>query len=198
EKPKIIRQVLNCYNYTNKRFQLGLPIVENPKIILDQEKIKIIKTLVSKKAEEDKFGFQKIKYSIKNTNSYFQFILNPYSKNIEKVEYSVSNLEELIVFLERLMELAKKQNLNYIECFVSSYKPKDQKVFLNAGFNPRGYVPCWRYNKSINFFEDYIVFNFFKGKIDQNMKIIPETEQFLNDINILEDKFKGESEIIRS
>lgn len=184
EKPKIIRQVLNCYNYTNKRYRLGLPIVENPKITLDQEKIKSIKTLVSKKIKEEKFGIQKIKFSIKNTSSYFKFILNTYSKNIEKIEYNIINLEELYVFIEKLQEIIKEMDINYTECFVSSYKPKHQKIFYNTGFRPRGYIPSWNYNKEIEKFEDQIVFNYFKGNIDKNIKIIPETNELLEILNL--------------
>jgi hypothetical protein len=183
DKPKIIRQVLNCYSYTNKRYQLGLPIVENPKFTLDQGKIKTIKALVSNKIKEDRFGFQKIKFFIRNTNSNFEFIINPYSKNIEKIDYNIIDLEELYVFIEKLQEIMKERDINYAECFVSAYKPRQQKIFYNIGFRPRGYVPSWKYNKDKKEFEDQIVFNYFKGSIDKNMKIIPETNELLDNLD---------------
>ena len=43
ENPKIIRQVLNCYQYANKRYHLGVPIIENPTIVLNSQKINEIK-----------------------------------------------------------------------------------------------------------------------------------------------------------
>ena len=39
EKPKIIPQVLNCYKYSNDRYNLGTPIIENPDIKLESEEI---------------------------------------------------------------------------------------------------------------------------------------------------------------
>ncbi len=185
KKPKIIRQVLNCYSYSNRRYQLGLPIVENPKLTLDRNKIKDIKVIVDRKTKEDKFGFQKIRFFIKNKDSYFKFFLNPYSKNIEKIEYNIEDLEELYVFIEKLKEIIEDMDFNYSECFVSSYKPSHQKLFYNAGFIPRGYVPSWKYNKENDRFEDKIVFNYFKGVIDKNIKIIPETNELLDNLNSL-------------
>jgi len=73
-------------------------------------------------------------------------------------------------------------DINYTECFVSSYKPKHQKIFFNAGFRPRGYLPSWKYNYKMEKFEDQIVFNYFKGNIDKNMKIIPETNELLESL----------------
>ncbi|MGB5909608.1 MAG: hypothetical protein WBH31_00305 [Promethearchaeia archaeon] len=197
EKPKIIRQVLNCYSYSNNRYQLGVPIVENPSIRFDQRKIEGIQAKFDSEISEDKYGNQKIKFSIKSKDSYFKFLLNPFSKNIEKVIYNVSNLEELVIFLEKLKELFDHRNINYIECFISSYKPNHQKVFLDAGFKPRGYIPCWRYNKKENSFEDCVIFNLFKGIIDKELKIIPETEEMLNNINIFEKDSIKESKIIK-
>jgi len=184
DKPKIIRQVLNCYSYTNKRYQLGLPMIENPKFSLDQGKIKSKKAIVGKKIKVNKFRFQKIKFFIRNTNSYFKFILNPYSKNIEKIDYNIIDLEELYIFIEKLHEIITEMDINYTECFVSSYKPKHQKIFYNAGFRPRGYVPSWKYNNESKNFEDQIVFNYFKGNIDKNIKIIPETNELLDNLDL--------------
>ncbi|MFX1495749.1 MAG: hypothetical protein ACFFBZ_15810, partial [Promethearchaeota archaeon] len=193
EKPQIIRQVLNCYNYTNNRYHFGLPTVENPNITLDQGKINIIRKLVRKKIKEDKFGYQNIKFSIWNKYSNFKFFLNPFSKNIEKINYNITDLEELYVFIEKLQEIIKEMDINYAECYVSSYKPKHQKIFYNAGFRPRGYVPSWNYNKEVAKFEDQIIFNYFKGNLDKNMKIIPETNELLENLNqpIEEDSFES-------
>ncbi|MFX1354851.1 MAG: hypothetical protein ACFE8V_14470 [Promethearchaeota archaeon] len=187
ETPKIIRPVLNCYSYANKRYQLGLPIVENPKVTMDLKAIKNL--IVSKTIKEDKFGYQKIKFSIKNSNSYFKFFLNPFSKNIEKVDYCISKLEELYVFIENLLELVKERNIDYVECYVSAYEPLEQKIFHNAGFEPRGYICCWNYDKEIGIFRDQILFNLYKGKIDENTKLIPESIELLTILNFFDKEF---------
>ena len=44
---------------------------------------------------------------------------------------------------------------------------------------PRGYIPCFKYNKDKKFFEDCILFNYFKGKVE-NVKIIRQCESLLN------------------
>lgn len=188
DKPRIIRQVLNCYNYTNKRYQLGLPTIENPTINLNQEKVKCIKTLVERITKKDKFDYQNIRFFIKNTNSYFKLFLNPYSRNIEKIEYNVVELEELYVFIEKLKELIKDRDINYCECFVSSYEPTHQKIFNNAGFQPRGYIPSWKYNIETKKSEDRIVFNYYKGEIDNHIKLISESKELLDILNFFSEK----------
>jgi len=101
------------------------------------------------------------------------------SRNFEKTIYKINLLEELLAFIQELKELIQSIEINYFECFVSSYEPEHQKVFLDAGFKPRGYVPCWKFNKDKNFFEDQIIFNYFKGEIDKNIQLIPETKDLL-------------------
>ena len=189
EKTKIIRPVLNCYSYSNKRYHLGLPIVENPKIALDLKIIKNIIPMIGNEIKEDNFGYQKIKYFVKNSNSYFKFFLNPFSKNIEKINYSVSKLEELYIFLENLLKLVKERNINYVECFVSAYEPKQQKIFHDAGFEPRGYIYCWNYDKEKKIFEDQILFNLYKGKINEKIKLIPESTELLKILNFFDKEF---------
>ena len=176
---KIIRQILNCYAYSNKRYHLGTPIIKNPNIKLNPKKLNRIKEKIVKRREKDKLGNEAITLSIKNSNSYFKFIYNPLSKNFEKTIYKINLLEELFAFIQELKELIQNMEINYFECFVSSYEPEHQKVFLDAGFKPRGYIPCWKYNKDKNLFEDQIIFNYYKGKIDKNIKLIPETKDLL-------------------
>ena len=186
EKPKIIRQVLNCYNYTEKRYQLGLPIVENPRINLDHKEIEAIKTMLDTETKEENYGNLKFKFFLKNTNSYFKFMHNKHSKSIEKTSYNINSLEELFVFVEELKNLIEVMNANYFECFVSAYLPEHQKIFQDAGFKPRGYIPCWKYNEKRNCFEDQIVYNSFNGNIDDNIKLIPESLEFLKVLNFLD------------
>jgi hypothetical protein len=184
EKPKIIRQILNCYVYADKRYHLGTPIVENPNIEFDSFLQNEIKEKVIKISEKDRFNNEIITFSIKNSDSHFKFSYNPYSKNFEKTEYYVNSLDELSVFLQELKEIIDIMDINYFECFVSAYHPKHQKMFYDSGFLPRGYVPCWYYNKEQNSFEDRIVFNYYRGDIDNNIKLIPESEELIQNLKI--------------
>jgi len=72
-----------------------------------------------------------------------------------------------------------------MEVFVSAYKPDHQKIFLEAGLSPRGYIPSWNYNQKKNVFEDCILFNEFKGKIDENIQLISEGKELLNCLNLI-------------
>ena len=72
-----------------------------------------------------------------------------------------------------------------MEVFVSAYKPDHQKIFLEAGLSPRGYIPSWNYNQKKNVFEDCILFNKFEGKIDKNIQLIPEGKELLNSLKLI-------------
>ena len=123
EEPKIIRQILDSYVYSSKRYDLGAPYVENPNIVYDPINIDRIRKKIEKKVEKDKFGNETIIFSNKDTNSYIKSLYNPYSKNIEKTKYEIKNLEELFVLLEEMKKLIQQYDANYFECFVSAYKP---------------------------------------------------------------------------
>lgn len=197
EEPKIIRQVLNCYLYSNKRYNLGTPFIENPNITLDQIKINEIKKKINKVIEKDKFGNEIVIFSLSKSESYFKFIHSPCIQSIEKTDYKINISEELYVFIEELKGFMRKMNIRYFECYVSSYLPTHQKIFYDAGFSPRGYVPCLKYNKNQKYFEDQVVFNYFKGTIDESINLIPESEELLQILNFFEGKSVREpSEII--
>ena len=188
ELPKIIRQVLNSYSYTNERYHLGLPKIENPNIVLNQKVIDAIKKRILKQSIKDKFENEYIIFSIEDSKSYFKFFHNPYSKNFEKTDYKVNKIEELYVFINELIKLIKNININYFECFVSAYEPTHQKLFLDSGFKPRGYVPCWKFEKEKNCFEDQILFNFYKGDITKEIKLIPESKKLIRNLQLNENK----------
>jgi len=184
EPPRIIRQILNCYSYSNKRFQLGLPIVDNPKIDLDKTKVNEIKQKIVINEENEDYGTRRIKFSYIDSDSFFEFLYNPYSKNFEKMEYNVISSEELFVFTEELKNLINGLDINYCECIISAYKPEHQQIFHDAGFKPRGYIPGWEFDNEKNIFKDCVVFNFYKGLLDKNLKIIPEGKDLLKILNI--------------
>lgn len=189
--PKIIRQVLNCYSYSNNFYNLGIPIIENPKFNLDQQLLKYIEKEIVKQTEIKNKCYERVKFFLKDSNSYFNFLLNIENKSIEKVKYQVNNLEELFTFIQEVKIFIKNHNIRYCECFISAYEPSHQKIFFNANFRPTGYIPCWNYNKIRNIFEDFIVFTFYKGDIDKNLKTIPETVDLLKALNFIteEDTF---------
>ena len=194
ETPKIIRQVLNCFTYTNERYKLGLPYIENPDINLNEIEINKIKNEIDIKIEVEDFGYKKITFSIKNSSSYFIFYYNLYSKHFENTIYKINKLEELHVFLSELKELIQKMDINYFQCFVSAYAPIHQKIFYEKGFSPRGYVPCWRYNEKQEIYEDQILFNYFKGSFVKNIRLIPETEKLLQSIKFYEEELFPETQ----
>ncbi|MCJ7647595.1 MAG: hypothetical protein MUP85_03175 [Candidatus Lokiarchaeota archaeon] len=190
--PHIIRQVLNWYAYSSKRYSLQNPQIENPNITLNQDKIKKLSENLTVAIQEVQYGNQIFKLSFKGLDSSMEFIHNPHSKNFEKTRFKVSCLEELYSFLKKIKDLINTMNINYFECFVSGYEPTHQKIFYNAGFRPRGYVPCWYYNKITGKFEDQVVFNYYRGKIAENIRVIAETKQLLDlSFNPQEKMLKG-------
>lgn len=175
--PKLIRQVLNYYYYSNRRYNIGKILIENPNLKLNKKLILELKNKLTIRTESDKFGIKFIKFSYNKQGSYFQFIYNSVSNNIEKITYRANFLEELWTYVEQLKLFIKKYNIRYVECFISAYKPNHQKIFCNNGFKPRGYIPFFHYNIEKGWFEDVVLFNYYKGKIDSNLKynLIPET-----------------------
>jgi len=186
KQPQIIRQVLNSYTYINKRFQLGLPIIKNPKLNINQEIVKDLYEKIEIITQEEEHGNKWITILNKTSKSFFKFLHNPYSKNFEKSEYEVKSLEELNCFLIKINNLIEDMDINYFECFVSAYNVEHQKIFHNFGFEPRGYVPSWKYDAKNKLFEDQVVFNYFKDNLDKNMKVIPEVKELLDILNIFE------------
>ena len=188
ERPQIIRQALNSYYYTNKRFELGLPIIKNPIIKLNQDKLDRNKNHISINIKEQKYGIKEVSILNKLTKNFYKFLYNSYSKNFEKSYYKVDSLEELNLFIENLLILYKEWNINYAECYVSAYNVEQQKLFYDLGFRARGYVPSWEYNRNDSVFEDRIIFNYFRGNIDGNMRLIPEVKELLDALNESEDQ----------
>jgi len=101
-------------------------------------------------------------------------------QNFEKTKYHVNNLEELYVFIHKFIKCGHEMGIRYCEVFISAYKSEHQKLFFEAGLSPRGYIPSWDYNKKENVFEDKILFNWFKGSINQDIQLIDEGLRLLN------------------
>lgn len=179
EPPNIIPEVERCFDYSDKRYRLGDYNIENPEIILNRKIISKIKRNLEKKVEKDKYGYEKIEFRINGTNSYFAFLYTPQVQNFEKTKYKVKNLEELYVFVREFIKLRKELGIRYCEVFLSAYKICHQKIFFNAGFTPRGYIPSWIYNKEKGFFEDNILFNYYQGTINDEIQLIDEAQELI-------------------
>jgi len=181
--PKIIPEISNCFQYSNNKFDLGPIEFNNQNIDLNKNQLDKSRSDFEKSSQVNRIGYEQIKFSFKDSDSYFQFIYTPWLKNIEKTEYKVKNLEELAIFIEELQKITKKLDIRYIEVYVSAYEPLQQKIFYESGLSPRGYVPCWKYNPELGVFEDYIVFNHYKGEI-KNIILLPEGLELLEALNL--------------
>ncbi|MEJ2296174.1 MAG: hypothetical protein P8Y23_15585, partial [Candidatus Lokiarchaeota archaeon] len=187
KKPELIRQCLNCYLYSKGIFKLGKPIVTNPNIKLNTQLMKYLDNNLVVRKELKNNVYEIVKFYYRESQSYFQFFLNHENNSAESTIYEVENFEELEVFLKKLNQFIKKQNIRYFQCFVSSYEPNHQKLFFDNNLIPYGYIPCWKYDKSLNRFYDSIIFIYYEGKINPNIKLIPETTELLNALNFFTD-----------
>lgn len=183
ETPKIIPRVLTCYSYALKRYQLEFPEIKDHLMLnFDDKKIKTIKRNLINQEENDYLGNSLITISIKNSDAYISFLHNPLIRIFEKTDYKISNKEQLFVFIEVVKGLIKKLGIRYFEFFASAYHPTHQAILYDAGLRPFGYVPCFKYIEDEDIFEDQVVFIYYEGKVNGNLKMIPETENFLKAI----------------
>ena len=184
DPPQILQEVINCFLYSNNRYNLGVFQTMDPRLNLDEGKCARLERNLIRKNSKEKHGYEHIRLILKNSDSYFQFLYTPQVKNLEKTVYEVNSLEELQVFLKEFIKISKELKIRYLECFVSSYNPEHQKMFLNAGLTPRGYVPSWRYVERLNLYEDQILFNRYEGSIDEDIQLINEGQQLLDALNL--------------
>jgi len=176
--PSIINEVEEIYNYVDKIYSLGNVSIESHKIELDINKITQLFSSFRREKNQNNFGYTRITYSLASSKSYFSFIHSKHIQNIEKIKYHINDLEELYLFLQELYKYIVAHNIRYCEIFASAYRPDIQQLFYEMGFIPRGYVPCWEYNKNTNEFEDFVVFNYFKGELS-NIDLLPEGMRLL-------------------
>jgi GNAT superfamily N-acetyltransferase len=203
--PKIIPRVLKYYTYALKRYQIGFPEVsDHATIHFDNKKTNAIKQKLIYQEENDNMGNSLITFSIKNSNAYLSFLYRPSVRIFEKTEYNVLNKEQLFVFIEEGKELIRKLKIRYWEFFASAYNPIHQVILYNSGLKPFGYVPCHKYIKEEDIFEDQIAFIYYDGKFKGNLKLIPETENFLKTIepswdrlNLSVDIFENPNDILK-
>jgi len=185
KKPELISQAIFCYFYTFQKYSLELPTIKNYENIeseLNNSEIAYKKTQLIRKVEKDEFGNELITFSIKGTDSYFQFLYYKNIKIAEKTIFKVSTVEELQLFLKEIKAFIITYKLRYFETYLSAYNSEHQALFFNAGFKPTGYIPAFKYNRTRNEFEDQVVFVYHEKELDKLVYLIPETEEFLKTI----------------
>ncbi|MBY9006169.1 MAG: GNAT family N-acetyltransferase [Candidatus Lokiarchaeota archaeon] len=180
EVPRIIIEVMKAFVYSSLKYNLISVNIEEPNIKLALKKIQEIYQKFQIKEIKDKFGYIEVKMSFNNSKSELSFIYTPQQRNIINMNYKVSFLEELSVFLKKISFIIKEKEIRYCECYVSAYKPSHQRLFSHHGFKPRGYIPSWKYNKEKDVFEDYILFNIFYGEIQKDFQRIEEIDLVMN------------------
>jgi len=179
DNPIIIPKASYSYLFSRLKHDLVDVRYDNPIIELNSKKLHQLKNQIKIEISPYKLSYEKVTFYFENSDSFFEFLFTPQLLNCDKTQYKVSNLEELYIFIQELKTFIKKKKIRYFEVFVSSYIPTHQKMFYDAGIMPRGYIPGFKYNKDKNFFEDSILFNYFKGKVE-NVKIISQCESLLN------------------
>jgi len=185
ETPCLIEEAMYPFLYSKGLYPLGEVDVADPEVFLDTGRISGLENNLVISISRDKYDYRHITYCLQDSNSYFTFLYTPSLSNIEKVSYQIETLEELFVFATRLKMHLQELSIRYCEVFISAYKPEHQKIFRDFGFLPRGYVPSWKYNPSTRKFEDYIVFNCFKGELG-NMELLPEGYELLDLLGVLD------------
>ena len=182
--PKIIPQAHGCFQYANNKYDLGECQIENPDIDLDFHLIDQVKKNLIKDVVKDEFGYETIRFSLKGSSSFFEFLYTPQVQNFEKTKYQVDSLEELYLFIQEFIKHTKELNIRYSEVFVSSYEPTHQKLFEEAGLSPQGYVPSWKYDQTEGVFKDHILFNSFTGEVSDKTCLIDEALELLQVLGI--------------
>jgi hypothetical protein len=196
EIPRVIPSAVNCYQFSRKHYPLEGCSVEDPQLIFDLPLLKNLKMKLKMNIKPISFGgkviYKEITLYYEDSESYFKFLYTPQIQNFEKTEYQVSNLEELFIFVSNFIEIAKDMDVRYVEVFASAYEPTQQKIFYTFGLIPRGYVPCWRYNKRLDRFEDYIVFNSYIGTLSKNLQLIREGVELFEVLDIGSSNFNND------
>jgi len=190
QKPQLITPAIFCYFYAFQKYDLGLPGINNHDNLeakLDPIKLENNRKLILRRIERDRFGNELITISIKGTINHIQFLHYKNIQIIEKVDYEVSTLEDLYVFLEEIKSIIIEFKLRYMEVYLSAYDSTHQKIFYNAGFKPTGYVPAFKYNKDKNLYEDQVLFVYHENLLNQNTHLIRETEEFIKSIKYLKE-----------
>ncbi|MBN1213912.1 MAG: hypothetical protein JXA99_00565 [Candidatus Lokiarchaeota archaeon] len=188
KKPKIIIEVLKSFIYASIKYDLTWVDCVEPKLKIERRKILENIKKINIKEEINQYGYKKIKMTIKDSDSFFLFLYTPHLNNITNVEFKINQIEELSVFLHKFNLYIKENNVRYCECYVSAYDPIQQRIFTFYQFNPRGYIPSWKYNQELENFEDCVLFNKNFGAIQDNFEGLKEFDLVLSHFSEKEKK----------
>ena len=179
KNPQLIEDAIDCFLYTDDLYGLGNFSIVPGDLELDIDKVEQLRKKVKITISQDKHQYRHVSFAILGSNSRFKILHTPHIQNCEKVEYQFSSNEEFFVFLEYFTHYMQENKIRYSELFVSAYDPDLQKIINTFGFHARGYVPCWEYNNNHEKFEDYIIFNWYEGKLS-DLCLLPEGAQLLD------------------
>ena len=163
--PQLIEDAIDCFLYTDDLYGLGNFSIVPGDLELDIDKVEKFRKKLQITLSQDKHDYRHVSFSISGRKADFSFLHTPHIQNCEKVRYHFSSNEEFFVFLEYFTHYMREHKIRYSEMFISAYDPDLQKIINTFGYHARGYVPCWEYNAQENKFEDYIIFNWYKGKL---------------------------------
>lgn len=183
EYPTIIPEAVASFAYCSDRYGLGPINVRAPKICCEEEVVYELLDQIDVSIEKDKYGYHDVVFKL-DSGSFCKFLYTPMVQNFENVEYEVQSVEELIAFITRMQSLARKLNVRYLEVYVSAFKPEHQKVFLEAGMRPRGYIPSWKYDEATQTSEDHIIFNSYKEEISEDIQLIQSARDLYHALDI--------------
>lgn len=182
--PRIHFKVMRSYLYAQEKLNLETPMANNHlNETYDESELNLIRRNIIRRYESTEFGNQVITITIKGRQSYFRFFHNRCINNIEQTDYKITKKEELKVFLEEAAKLINDLKIRYFEAFVSAYDSIEQTLFLEAGFQPFGYIPAYKFNSEMNVFEDRVLFISYNREVNlKDLKLLTETREFLKTI----------------
>ena len=177
--PKLIPAAIPIFRYIADRYGLAFEYKKaTTSIDLNPDKINSLRNRIAIQKEKDKFGYEQFTITLEGTESFLKFLYTPQVQNCEKISYQVENHEEFVVLMDVLLVFMRNRGVRYVEIFVSSYEPDIQRILVNFGFSPRGYLPSWEYCIETDVYKDKIVFNWYCGPRSEAL-LIEEASKLL-------------------
>ncbi len=183
----ILPEVMPCFAFMSQRYPFLIDSINivNSDVSLNPIQVRecINRTIRSMKTDE--FKYTTFTFKIRGSDSFLKGLYTPTVKNMEKIKYHVESLEELSALLIHLEHLREALGVRYVECMVSAREPLHQRMFLNHGFCPRGYLPSWEFDEHEKKFYDCILFNWFLPPLAPDLKLIDEGWMLLRYLNFI-------------
>ena len=102
EPPKILPEVIGCFLYSDSRYDLGAFQKQDPPLNLNKTKCDRLERTLMRRNTKDKYGYEDIRLSLPDSDSYFQFLDTPQVKNFEKTRYKLIVLKNSMFFSRSL------------------------------------------------------------------------------------------------